>query len=676
MLGLPLGLGRGTRLLKNSLKISDFVQKGLQLHYKPESRGSVIGTAPDVTAINDLSENAHNATVTGNITQLTHATKGNALLRLTYDGGNRIDTGIQSLNGNTLHCSAGNTWEVYLCVENASFYKGFAIAQGIFGNIQFALGWKSDNGGTIFLKSNNSDELDIATNVGAGLWVASIAWDGSSLTASYMLENETAFTSATLTPGAGAELTTNNIFIGCRDSAGGSIFNGSIGEIVMYERALDAAEKIRMESYFAKNWTNKQFDARVILLGDSIMQGSWDSSQDITAMDIDVAFGVFSSAYVDVYEEGYPGKTAEFIAQNIDSILTTYTPEPYPTYFVGHIGTNNVTQTRPSHEPVNRFDALIDGFAEDLDYIYNAITTAGYHMIYGQMPFYDRPFPDPDSGDRDYLCVTYQYMGARPYNENIVEPWLNANTPQYCFPDGTPYLQFYDLSYNDTSILSIDGIHPSFLGYQTYYKYLAEVVGKVVKGVVPTKITAAPDDVQTGVTFVVATNSETDPGGTEINWTQGTMNTAGGVLEDLGVVGAFSDPSPFQLDYSTYSSHNIYTKATSGNTTNSVNNSTLQESDMRTYVSGGGIFLEAVNLPPGHTVRASIIGSAALTSPKDQLVSFEGQTALSQNIASFPPTIIQSDIIVPDDGRLSIQVTENNDNNIVSICGVSFEVLS
>ncbi len=672
MLGLSLGLGRSARLRLNTIKISHFVSDGLEIHYKPEIRESIIGIEEDVSAINDLSGNNNHATVTGAVKQLQTSSKGNALLSFPYSSANRVDTGVSSIGGSVLHASAGNEWSVYLVGDKSSTFAGYVMSQGNFNNRQFNISYAEDNGGSVAIRINNQTTI-LATNIKNKLWVIQAHWNGTDLDVGIMIDGESTFTAINAAIGTGSELTSSNIFLGCREASGGNIYNGAIGEFLVYGRALDTEEKAKMQQYFAGNWTNKPYDARIILLGDSIMQGSWDASQDSTAMDIDKAFGVFASAYVDVYEEGDPGETAEFFANNIDTIIANYDPEPYPTYFIGHIGTNNITQTRPFHEPQGRSTALIDGFADDLTYIHNAITTAGYKLFYGQAPFYDRPFPDPDSGNKNGLCVDYQYMGARPYNENVIEPWLNANTPEFCHADGTPYLQFYDLTYNDQTIMSADGIHPSFSGYQKYYIYFAEVVGKAIKGAIPTPISKAADDNITGTKFIIATNNVADPSGTQMNWAAG-MNLVGGTLNDIGIVNAMSDPSPFQLEYSSFSSHNTGTRPTYASSNTSLRDSRLQSRDMRSFGNGVSLWVEAVHLPPGATVQVRTVGTTTVN-PSRQNVQIEGGALIDANLYAYEPTILSDDVIVPADGRVRVTCADNSAADVVSMCGVSFEVI-
>ncbi len=666
--GLQLGFTKrlGLAVVSAALVLSDRA-----FDYFPEDRDSITGVDEDVTAIADQAGN-HDATVTGAIFQKRYFSKGNQVLGATYSASNLMDTGTKNVGGDVLYCEAGTAWQIDFFGMKASTFNGYFMSQANFSNRMFRFGYDTGNGGQIYVAANGESTV-LETNMENDLFNARVIWDGTEMRAGMMLDGESEFTYTTCAIGAGAKLTSNNIVFFAREPTGGAELVGSIGRVVAYNRILTEEENNQNERYGAANWTNKPYDARIVLLGDSIMQGSWDTALDNTAMNIDTAFALGGSAYVEVFEEGDPGETAEFFANNIDTILGDYSVQDYPTYFIGHIGTNNITQTLPYHDPVNRFEALINGFADDLTYIHNAITTAGHKLFYGQAPFYDRPYPDPNSGNKTGLVQEFQYMGARPYNENIIEPWLFTNTPEYCFPDGTPYLQFYDLTYNDQTIISADGIHPSFSGYQKYYKYFAEVVGKVIKGVVPTPIAKAPNDDLVGSTFVIATNSETDPTGTNINWTEGAMNTSGGTLQSL--IGSQGEETPYNLDYSSFSNHNGNTRATTGNTADSLSNSTLLESDMRTYNGGGNMTLEAANLPPGATVRAKIVGSTTLPSPTGQLVSFENETAITHNIRSFPPTVVTDDIAVPADGRLSILVTEDNTNNTASICGVSFEVM-
>ncbi len=491
MLGLPLGLGRGTRLRPLNLNIvtNAIVTENLQAHYNTEDRSTLIGTAPAITGLSDKTANGYDATLTSNWAQLTHADKGNHMLRVAYDASSKLDTGTGTFGDTSLFADAGDAFTIF-CVGT---YNGngtiLSKTSSAFGNKQLLCTYES---GEIKVGVRGGTTTTFVTGVSDTLTAIALHWDGSAFTASYIKDGESTWTDTTITVGAQSAEAVNLIF-GSHTAGASFQIEGEYGEIMIYDAALTSEQMDQMATYIAANWTNKQYDFKAVLLGDSIAQGIWDAQDDSSAMDLDVAFAIDASAYVETAEEGTNGDTAEDLRDAIDTILSGHSVEAYPTYFIGYIGTNNVTQTRPYFDPNGNAANLIDGFADDLDYIFNAITTAGHKMFFGQIPFYDRPLPDPETGDKDGTCVRFQYLGSRPYNENIITPWLAENTPEYCHADGMPYLQNYELTY-DSDIISDDGIHPSFAGYQTYYRYMTNVVGNVLKNnTAPTQLDEIPN---------------------------------------------------------------------------------------------------------------------------------------------------------------------------------------
>ncbi len=464
------------------------VSENLQAHYKPEDRSTLIGTAPAITGLSDKTANGYDATLTSNWAQLTHADKGSHMLRVAYDASSKLDTGTGTFGDTSLFADAGDAFTIF-CVGT---YNGngtiLSKTSSAFGNKQLLCTYES---GEIKVGVRGGTTTTFVTGVSDTLTAIALHWDGSAFTASYIKDGESTWTDTTITIGAQSAEAVNLIF-GSHTAGTSFQIEGEYGEMMIYDAALTSEQMTQMATYIAANWTNKQYDFKAVLLGDSIAQGIWDAQADSSAMDLDVAFAIDASAYVETAEEGTNGDTAEDLRDAIDTILSGHSVEAYPTYFIGHIGTNNVTQTRPYFDPNGNASDLIDGFADDLDYIFNAITTAGHKMFFGQIPFYDRPLPDPETGDKDGTCVRFQYLGSRPYNENIITPWLAENTPEYCHADGTPYLQNYELTY-DSDIISDDGIHPSFAGYQTYYRYMTNVVGNVLKNnTAPTQLDEIP----------------------------------------------------------------------------------------------------------------------------------------------------------------------------------------
>ena len=462
MLGSPVGVGKDARLIKNqsNSSVTEPVSQDLQLRYKPEERTSIIGTAPSVTSINDLSGNNRNATVTGSINQLTHVAKGNALLRFNYSTSNVVSTGLSTLGSTGLYAGPSDTWEIYL-VAQSDGVNGYFMSKATYSNRQIAIGYSN---GDLFVNCRGNATF-FATGINNQLFTVRVRWDGTSLTIGLMQEGETVFTDVTGTIGTTSALSSEPIIFGSRTNGEGSHVQGEIGEVLVYDTILDTQATTQNEEYFAQTWMNKVFDARVILCGDSIMQGMWDATQ--TGGSMQSRYGLQHGLYVDVNEEGNNGFTTANYAAAIDSILTSYNTESYPTYCIGHLGTNNVTQTRPYTSQVGS-NPIIDDMASNLDTIKSAIEAKGFEMWFGQCPL----------ADYDDTTFVNEQNGAKPYNDNIIEPWIDT---KWKYQDGTPVLQFYDLIYNNLSILSSDNIHPSYSGYLTYADYFVSVTGQYLK---------------------------------------------------------------------------------------------------------------------------------------------------------------------------------------------------
>ena len=93
---------------------------------------------------------------------------------------------------------------------------------------------------------------------------------------------------------------------------------------------------------------------------------------------------------------------------------------------------------------------------------------------------------------RDYDDLTFQdpSRGAKPYNDNILIPWIAANFPQAMAPYGRPKLDYYRrvLQSFDTW-LSADNVHLTASGYTAFREWIVARMADLLSGQTPAEIT-------------------------------------------------------------------------------------------------------------------------------------------------------------------------------------------
>ena len=139
---------------------------------------------------------------------------------------------------------------------------------------------------------------------------------------------------------------------------------------------------------------------------------------------------------------------------------------------LSHFGGGNVTSIRPYPGGQATFEAGLAG--------YLAVTAGDERFYPASMTF------------RDYDDTTFitPANGTRPYNENILIPWIAENFPHAMAPYGRPKLDYYRRSILDfeTWLLS-DNIHLTSTGITQFRQWIVARIADLLEGVTPAEIT-------------------------------------------------------------------------------------------------------------------------------------------------------------------------------------------
>lgn len=140
---------------------------------------------------------------------------------------------------------------------------------------------------------------------------------------------------------------------------------------------------------------------------------------------------------------------------------------------ISHIqGGGNITSVRPYPGGQAEFDLRLAEFAAaaegDTRFYPASITFRDYD---------DTTFINPDNG-------------SKPYNENIVIPWIAANFPHAMAPYGRPKLDYYRRVLQDFETwLQADNIHLTATGVTQFRQWIVARIADLLNGVTPAEIT-------------------------------------------------------------------------------------------------------------------------------------------------------------------------------------------
>lgn len=186
---------------------------------------------------------------------------------------------------------------------------------------------------------------------------------------------------------------------------------------------------------------------KLVICGASIMHRSFELYGNLYRAKAEL----FNIGFKDVefFTRALGGDTSTDLAGKIDSIVAEFSGQDDVVFFV-HIGGNDVSATRP-------FDTATDtekaNLGNNLQYIVNTIESAGHTCIASSITY--RTYPD----------VPPESNGSLPYNEQIVNPLIQASLPEFWDSSlGRPSFDLYTEIYNNQDWISNDWVHPTTAG--------------------------------------------------------------------------------------------------------------------------------------------------------------------------------------------------------------------
>ena len=138
---------------------------------------------------------------------------------------------------------------------------------------------------------------------------------------------------------------------------------------------------------------------------------------------------------------------------------------------VSQFGGNNVSDTRPYPGGQTTFNT---GLSELLG------------VASGDTRFYPASLTFRDYDDTTFITPA---NGSKPYNENLLLPWITTNFPHAMAPYGRPKLDLYRFVLSDfENLLEADNIHFTPTGYAALKDYYIDRIADILSGTVPAEI--------------------------------------------------------------------------------------------------------------------------------------------------------------------------------------------
>lgn len=167
---------------------------------------------------------------------------------LSFDGSNDwMNLGSQTIGGNNLFAEAANSFSLIVVCRLNSGLSG-PLAKASATNAQRTFQYVSFNGDMNTVLRGSNRLFDAGSFPATTDLMTYLRWDGSTM--SWRIGN----TTGTANVGSAA-VESENVTLGCRTASSPAVFwNGTIGEVIFYNKALSSLEQSSLFLYFNAKW--------------------------------------------------------------------------------------------------------------------------------------------------------------------------------------------------------------------------------------------------------------------------------------------------------------------------------------------------------------------------------------------------------------------------------------
>jgi len=379
-----------------------------------------------------------------------------------------------------------------------------------------------------------------------------------------------------------------------------------------------------------------------------------------------------------------PNTTVEYNGQSIPvygHAVGGATLEAAPTYYnaaraahpnaliISHFGGNDVTNNRPYPGGESTFNTRLSNLlnaARDDDRYYPAnLTFRNYDGM---------AFQDPS-------------RGTKPYNENIIQPWIQTNFPHAIAPYGRPKFDFYRKVLQDHDTwLSSDNVHLTASGYTSFKTWILDKVVEVLNDQVPVEleervyVPPVVDPESTSLAIINFTGSQHPPAPANVyNNAYGNETQTPTVANIRYIDGASSGMSMT----SSFTGNPSLGATNPGRMTNAngvigslpaYNGQLLSAEIVREniYVSQSVTMILTISgAVPNANYRLGIVASRELAEPRySEYVGPAGQI-VELNTSTVPPVEVNMDVVANSSGVITLTVRPKTGSTYAYLSGLS-----
>lgn len=380
---------------------------------------------------------------------------------------------------------------------------------------------------------------------------------------------------------------------------------------------------------------------KLVIFGASIMERSFD------------IYGNYYRAKAELFDIGFKeveliprangGETSSVLAGRIDSVLSEFTGENGVVFFV-HAGGNDVSSNRPYDTATVAQKAAL---GNSLQYIVNAIEAAGHTCVMSSITY--RTYPD----------VPPESNGSLPYNEQIVNPLIQASLPEYWnSTTNRPSFDLYTQTINNLEWISADNVHPTTAGQAGIRNYIFS------------RLSDFFESTDAKLTSSLGTNYVVDLGSNSISQPLASINKVIGGDDQFQVLKKTTGPEGSYILLSDFDGSGTTGRGNTGDSTTSLTNDDLLKTFW--YVSGAQTGVVSVGgLANGCNGAISFTASRNTTST-DRVaeITVQGITKTLDG-AENPAAIVSFDFSIENDANsIDAYIKKQDGSTFAYISGI------
>ena len=331
-----------------------------------------------------------------------------------------------------------------------------------------------------------------------------------------------------------------------------------------------------------------------------------------------------------------------------------------------HLGGNNVTNSRPYPGGTTDFNTQLSELL--------AVANGDQRFYPASITF------------RDYNDTTFQNpdAGSKPYNENIMLPWINTNFPNAMASYGRPKLDFYRRSLQSFETwLQADNVHMTTTGYNEFREWIVLRIADLLNGVTPPQISErvyAPPSSNT--LSIVNFTSPIDGAGFQAPYNN--LNTEAPTISQANIFDVSGTSTSVGVDVTFTGSPVIGSTSAPGRGRNTNGRTTglsaYNGNLLSTNIVSGNLFITSgvtasvnfTGLAPDATYEIGMVGSRSATGARNTVITIN-DVVTTWDTSEDPPLERKATVTSSSTGTLSVVLSVGTATTYAYLGGLSIQ---